>query len=204
MKLTHADSLNEGGLFMSKNSVILVEAALAAALAMVLSLLPDFASWFTPSFGAIPLIIFALRRGAKYGILSGLLWGLLHFLLAKVYYLSFSQVILEYLLAFLCMGFAGFMQAPFQQALNKGKKTKALSYAIIGAFIATLSRYICHYIAGFIFWGSYAPKGMSPFWYSFTVNGSAGLFTFLVVILVLLVLVPSQPQFFLPKTKNKS
>ncbi|WP_057490564.1 energy-coupled thiamine transporter ThiT [Streptococcus orisasini] len=187
---------------MTKNSVILVEAALAAALAMVLSLLPDFASWFTPSFGAIPLIIFSLRRGTKYGILSGLLWGLLHFLLAKVYYLALSQVILEYILAFLCMGLAGLVQNPFQQSLKKGDKSKALFYAIIGAFAATFTRYVCHYVAGFIFWGNYAPKGMSPFWYSFTVNGSAGLFTFLAVILVLLVLVPSQPQFFLPKKKN--
>ena len=41
---------------MSKNAVILVETALIAALAMVLSMIPDFASWFTPSFGAIPLV----------------------------------------------------------------------------------------------------------------------------------------------------
>ena len=83
---------------MSKNAVILVETALIAALAMVLSMIPDFASWFTPSFGAIPLVLFALRRGSKFGVLAGFLWGLLHFLLAKVYYLTLSQVFLEYIL----------------------------------------------------------------------------------------------------------
>ncbi|NLQ70516.1 energy-coupled thiamine transporter ThiT [Streptococcus mutans] len=188
--------------FMSKNAVILVETALIAALAMVLSMIPDFASWFTPSFGAIPLVLFALRRGNKFGVLAGFLWGLLHFLLAKVYYLTLSQVFLEYILAFFCMGLAGITKQPFQTALKNGNKLKALLFAILGAFIAIFTRYVCHYIAGFLFWGSYAPKGMSPFWYSFTVNGSAGLLTFLVVILILVFLVISQPQLFLPAEKK--
>lgn len=81
----------------SKNSQLsaLIETALVAALAMALSYIPDFASWFTPSFGAIPLVLFALRRGTKYGILAGLIWGLLHFILGKVWYLALSQVLLS-------------------------------------------------------------------------------------------------------------
>lgn len=44
---------------MSKNNntTCLIETAIFAALAMALSMIPDFASWFTPSFGAIPLIL---------------------------------------------------------------------------------------------------------------------------------------------------
>ena len=63
---------------MSKNNntTCLIETAIFAALAMALSMIPDFASWFTPSFGAIPLILFALRRGTKYGLFAGLIWGL--------------------------------------------------------------------------------------------------------------------------------
>ncbi|MCC9736877.1 energy-coupled thiamine transporter ThiT, partial [Streptococcus agalactiae] len=84
---------------MSKNNntTCLIETAIFAALAMALSMIPDFASWFTPSFGAIPLILFALRRGTKYGLFAGLIWGLLHFVLSKVYYLSLSQVFIEYI-----------------------------------------------------------------------------------------------------------
>ena len=100
------------------------------------------------------------------------------------------------------MGLAGITTQPFQTALKNGNKLKALLFAILGAFIAIFTRYVCHYIAGFLFWGSYAPKGMSPFWYSFTVNGSAGLLTFLVVILILVFLVISQPQLFLPAEKK--
>ena len=88
----------------SKNSQLsaLIETALVAAFAMALSYIPDFASWFTPSFGAVPVVLFALRRGPKYGTLAGLIWGLLHFILGKVWYLALSQVIIEYIITFIC------------------------------------------------------------------------------------------------------
>lgn len=157
----------------SKNSQLsaLIETALVAALAMALSYIPDFVSWFTPSFGAIPLVLFALRRGTKYGVLAGLIWGLLHFILGKVWYLALSQVLIEYILAFVSMGLAGIFTVPFQNALAKGNKGRALFYATGGAILAVFVRYFWHFVAGFIFWRSYAPKGMSPYWYSFTVNG---------------------------------
>lgn len=113
---------------MSKNLNALVEAAIFAALAMVLSFIPDFVNWFTPSFGAVPLVVFALRRGPKYGLLSGLLWGLMHFVLGKVYYLAFSQVLIEYILAFVSMGLAGIFHKPFQTAIrSKDTKTAIIS-----------------------------------------------------------------------------
>lgn len=59
---------------MSKNVCTLVEAAIFA-LAMALSFIPDFASWFTPSFGAVPLVLFGNLPRSKYGILAGLIWG---------------------------------------------------------------------------------------------------------------------------------
>ena len=112
----------------SKNSQLsaLIETALVAAFAMALSYIPDFASWFTPSFGAVPVVLFALRRGPKYGTLAGLIWGLLHFILGKVWYLALSQVIIEYIITFVSMGLAGFLSAPFQNALSKDNKGRAL------------------------------------------------------------------------------
>ena len=185
----------------SKNSQLsaLIETALVAAFAMALSYIPDFASWFTPSFGTVPVVLFALRRGPKYGTLAGLIWGLLHFILGKVWYLALSQVIIEYIIAFISMGLAGFLSAPFQNALYKDNKGRALIYSTIGATLAVFVRYFWHYVAGFIFWGSYAPKGMSPYWYSFTVNGTAGLLTLIFVILALAIIIPTQGKLFLVK-----
>ncbi|MEX2784305.1 energy-coupled thiamine transporter ThiT [Streptococcus sp. H49] len=184
---------------MSSKVNALIEAAVIAALAMALSLIPDFASWFTPSFGAVPLVLFSLRRGSKYGILAGLIWGLLHFILGRVYYLSLSQVLLEYILAFASMGLAGVLAAPLQKALRQKQSQKAFSLAFAAAFLAVSVRYFWHFLAGIIFWSSYAPKGMSPFYYSLLVNGSAGIITLLFVIISVLILLTVQSRFFLPE-----
>lgn len=193
--------VSEKEFFMSKNTNVkyLIEAAIFAALAMALSFIPDFAGWFSPSYGAIPLVIFSLRRGLKYGLLAGLIWGLLHFALGKVYYLSMSQVFIEYILAFISMGLAGIFSDSLVKTLRQQKKPFALLIALMATILAVGIRYLWHFIAGVIFWGSYAPKGMSAIWYSFTVNGTAGLLTLLVTLLVLLLILPTQPQFFDPR-----
>lgn len=175
----------------------LIEATVIAAFAMALSYIPDFASWFTPSFGAIPVILFALRRGTVYGMLSGLVWGLLHFILGKVWYLAISQVLIEYIFAFIAMGIAGIVSLPFQKALSKNNKKQALGYAIGGAILAIVVRYFFHFIAGVIFWGNYAPKGMSPYWYSLIVNGTAGGLTLIFVLVSLAIIIPLQDKLFL-------
>ncbi|AUO83498.1 Thiamine transporter [Streptococcus agalactiae] len=75
----------------------------------------------------------------------------------------------------------------------------ALSLALSGAILATFVRYVWHYIAGVIFWASYAPKGMSATLYSLSVNGTAGLLTLFFVVISIIILVISYPSFFLPK-----
>ena len=127
---------------MSKNLNALIEAAIFAALAMVLSFIPDFANWFSPSFGAIPLVLFALRRGTKYGLLAGLIWGLMHFILGKVYYLSLSQVLIEYILAFISMGLAGLLSANLQTAIRAHKTKKAWFIGLLASFLAVGVRYL--------------------------------------------------------------
>ena len=47
---------------MKRNVLIWVEVAIIAALAMVLSFVSKLAGWFSPSWGAIILVIFSLRR----------------------------------------------------------------------------------------------------------------------------------------------
>lgn len=185
---------------MSQNKRLssFIEAALIAALAMALSLIPDFASWFSPSFGAIPLVLFSIRRVLKFGLLAALIWGLLHFILGKVYYLTLSQVVIEYILAFLMMGLAGVFTKPYQSALKVNHKKAACFWITLASILAVSLRYFWHYIAGVIFWGSYAPKGMSPYLYSLSVNGIAGLFTLILLLIVSIIVTLKFPKVVLP------
>ena len=74
---------------MEKKYKVWIEGTLVAALAMVLSFIPlQIGSSFEISLGQIPLTLFALRRGWKAGILSGFIWGILHFPTGQVYYSS--------------------------------------------------------------------------------------------------------------------
>ena len=126
---------------MSVKRIAWVEGAIVAALAMALSFVPDFMGWFSPSFGAIVLVVFALRRGLYPALFSGLVWGVLHFPLGKVVYLSFSQVLLEYIVAFGVMGFAGLLYHQFQKAIRNDKQALAIFYIFISSFIGVGIRY---------------------------------------------------------------
>lgn len=173
---------------MFHQKIVAVEAAIIAALAMALSFIPDFMGWFTPSFGAIVLVVFALRRGLYPALLSGFLWGVLHFPLGKVAYLSISQVLLEYIVAFTALGLAGVCYKGFQKSLEEERHTVSILYVILASIIGVGVRYFWHFVAGFLFWGQYAPEGMSKYWYSFTVNGAAGLQTMVVTVVVAILL----------------
>ena len=77
---------------------------------------------------------------------------------------------------------------------NKGKK--ALVYIIIATFVGSFARYFCHFIAGIIFWGQYAPKGQSAVLYSLIVNGSTMIGSFILCTVLLILLFTTSPRLF--------
>ena len=87
--------------------LILLEGALMAAIATVLSAVVPTVEWFDISLGIIPIVIFSIRRGLKAGLLSGLLWGLLPILIGRASILTVTQGILEYPVANMVVGLAG-------------------------------------------------------------------------------------------------
>lgn len=112
---------------VSKRLLVLIECAIFAAIAMVLSFIPlDFGSSFSISLGMIPMYVIALRRGFFAAGFAGILWGLLHFLTGKAYILTWNQALIEYILAFAFVAFAGIFAKNVQAAL-KQKKYEASS-----------------------------------------------------------------------------
>lgn len=138
----------------NKRLIILLECAIFAAVAMVLSFIPlDIGSSFSISLGMIPMYVIAIRRGFWAAGFAGLLWGLLHFLTGKAYILMPSQAIIEYILAFSFIAFSGVFSKQVRSNLAANQLKKAIEWAWGTMIIGGLARYFWHYVAGVLFWG---------------------------------------------------
>lgn len=154
---------------------ILTECALMVALSAVLQIIPFFS---LPNGGSItlasmaPIVLAALRHGSKWGLLTAFACSLVQMLLGGIssppvetFGWFVLVVLLDYLLAFTCLGFAPLFARPF------GSNSKIAGPAA-GSVAVCLLRFICHYLSGIIIWGVYAPEGQPVWLYSLTYNGS--------------------------------
>ena len=171
--------------------IILTEGALITALALVLSFVPHSTGVSSIEFmyGLIPMAIFALRRGLKAGLMAGFVWGILDLVLrgfSNGGFLNPLQGIVEYPLAFRVVGLIGVGSVQVKQAIENGKNAIGLIlfYSSIGFF----AKYFCHFIAGGIYWGTYAPKGMNPWIYSLVINGGSFIANMIMLLVLVVVL----------------
>lgn len=180
-----------------------IEGTIVAAMAMVLSYIPiEIAnSGIDLSLGLVPIILYAYRRGAYAGISAGFIWGLLAIVLGSAMknFVSVFQILMEYPFAFAFSGLAGIFSNKIQAGLKQNHFKKVLIYVIFGSFLSVVSRWFWHFWAGVFIWGIYAPEGMSPYMYSFVLNGTSALLNSLYVGIVLSLLLKTTPRLFMPK-----
>lgn len=192
---------------MKKISLIaLIEAAFFAAFALVLDLLPSIklTPFVSISVAMVPIFILAFRWGFKVSFISGFLWGVLQIALGDFYFLTVIQFLIEYFIAFAFIGFAGLFYPIIQKHVHNHAKGKLVLWIVAATFVGSFARYVWHFIAGVIFWGSYAPKGMSPVWYSFIVNGGTMLGAAILCSIVLALLISSAPRLLIRKGTNST
>lgn len=145
---------------------MLCEGAIFVALAQVLSMLKI---WEMPwggsiTLGMLPIFLFAVRWGFKWGLVSGFAYGILQVMFDGGFAISWQSIIGDYLLAFTVLGVAG---------LCKGKE-KGIFW---GTILGSVARFLVHLIVGATVWAMYMPDeffGMtmtSPWIYSFLYNG---------------------------------
>ncbi|MDR2719559.1 MAG: energy-coupled thiamine transporter ThiT [Nitrososphaerota archaeon] len=157
-----------------KDPKILAEVAIFIALSTVLSIIKI---WHMPQGGSItlasmaPLLWLALRRGPKIGIFAGVVYGFVQ-LLIDPSIAHPMQVLLDYPLAFGCIGLAGFFR----------------NNPLAGATAAVAGRFVMHFISGIIFFAQYAPDGIHPWVYSLVYNSPYLLIELGIVSIVLLAL----------------
>jgi thiamine transporter len=132
---------------------------IAIALATILSYirlfqLPQGGS-ITP-FSMLFIVLIGYWFGPFEGIIAGITHGTLQ-LLIDGYVVHPAQLLLDYPLAFGALGLSGFFR--------KGQKS-----IIPGYIVGSTGRFICSFLSGWIFFGSYAWEGYSAVAYSFLYN----------------------------------
>jgi len=146
---------------IEKNSFstrIIAEIAIFAALSTALSFItfvvfPQGGSVTAGSM--VPMLWLSLRRGPKIGLFAGAVYGMVQLaVMPQIYYPL--QVVIDYPLAFGCLGLAGF----FKNRL------------LVGVGVSVTGRFLMHLISGAIFFAEFAPEGMNPWVYSTIYNGS--------------------------------
>ena len=146
---------------------MLCEAAIMVALAEILGMikighLPNGGS---VSLMMLPIIVFALRWGLGAGLLSGLVLGIVDFMLGGGIAIGWQSIIGDYVVACTLIGLAGL-----------GHK-KGVPGVIAGSVLGCLGRFLSVWVTGATLWGEYMPeeflglKMTNEWFYSFLYNG---------------------------------
>lgn len=184
---------------MSKNLRVWVEGTMMAALATALSFVPlQIGPSLSITVGGPVMILYCLRRGFVPGMVACFLWGILHIPMGNAAILTPLQGFLEYFIAFGFAGVAGLWAKPTQKAVKDGNRHKATVYIILASLAGNVARYFWHTIAGYYFWGQYAPEGWSAWFYSIVMNTASGLGTAVFSFFVLLVVLRTTAKLYTP------
>lgn len=173
----------------------LVLGSLCIAISFILSF---FKIMSMPQGGSVtlasmfPLIIYAFICGPSAGITAGVAYGFLQFL-QDAYAAHWISILLDYPVAFACLGLAGFVPSHI--------KSLEIKFAL-GAFLAVLGRLTMHVLSGAIFFAEYAPEGMNPWLYSIGYNGSFLVIEFSITLILGLILIKTPIYSTLKTTFN--
>ena len=172
---------------MKKTVSMLAEGGVCVALAVALSFVKIPIGLNFGGFGGsidlvmVPLVVFALRWGAGWGCLAGLVFGTIKFFLGGSA-IDIVSIIFDYSVAYAAVGLAGLLKG----ARGAGRPT--------GALIGCLARFVIHFISGFTVYARWMPEefmGMamtSKYVYSLLYNGTYMLPNTILCVLVIALL----------------
>lgn len=204
-----------------KNNVLrtLVEVALFAALGFGLDALQAglsrglFINGGSIGLAMVPVFIISYRRGLFPGILCGLILSLVQ-MLEGIYLVTgsdfalapFFQVLLDYVLGYTLVGFAGVFAKPYQNATSLKKK---ILYITLGVILGGMLKYASHVLSGGFFWlgsGDYSFLGVknSSWLYSFVYNGCYSIPNIIISLIIMILLARFYPQFLTTKNLNET
>ncbi len=137
---------------MKRNNevVALIETSIFVGIAVVLDII--FGAIYSFPFGGsigvamLPIFIISSRRGLKYGVVAGVMYGLIQTAI-KVYFLSVPQYLMDYIVTFAVVGLSGLIP-------NTLKSSTRFGLAILlGSFL----RLISASLTGIFYWKAFIP-----------------------------------------------
>ena len=151
----------------------MVECAMTIAIPTVLGNIPliHMPQGGTVTLGSmVPLMLVSLRHGPKWGLLTGIIHGVLQMLagfqnimMCTTLWAMVTCALLDYIIAFGGAGFTG--------PIAKRFKNRSLGVAV-AAVCSGLIRYACSFVSGILIWGAYAPEGTPVWFHSLWYNGA--------------------------------
>ncbi len=160
-----------GAIFFGKDkgSANQTKAIAYAGVCIALSFALSYVKLFSlPQGGSItlasmlPLIIYSYVFGARKGVFAGVIYGVLQCLQSPQIYQP-MQVLLDYPVAFACIGLAGVVK-------NFNFLKTPLVKFIFGASLACVGRYFAHFLSGYYVFSSWAMEGYTALSWSFIYN----------------------------------
>ena len=207
----------------SNNTIrILAEIAIFAAIAFGLDMLQAglFKGFFVNggSIGVamVPIFVIAYRRGLWPGLLCGLIVSVVQ-MLGGVYIIPgatysggmkviapFAQVMLDYVLAYTVVGFAGAFAKMYK---NKEEFSMKVIAIVAGTVLGGLLKYACHTLSGGLFWLdpsiNFLGVNGGTVWYSFFYNGLYCIPNIILAVIIMILIAIYYPQFLDPEAKPK-
>jgi len=178
MNHTRIRALTEGGIMV----------ALATALSYVkLFELPQGGS---VCIGMLPIFLYCVRWGLKDGLICGFAYGLLQLIFDGAYAWGWTSMLLDYLVAFAVLGFAG---------LFFRRENGVFAGTVLGCVL----RFIVHFISGVTIYRIYEPTELfnttytNPYLYSAAYNGSYVAIDMVLCLVIFAVLYKPLRKYFL-------
>ncbi|MEG0013142.1 MAG: energy-coupled thiamine transporter ThiT [Cellulosilyticaceae bacterium] len=183
---------NKNTSFKKMNTRVLVLGGMCIALSFILSF---FKLMRMPQGGSItlasmfPLALYAFVFGPVAGTIAGFAYGILDFI-QEAYAAHWISILLDYPLAYACLGIVGFIPMLFKRTTKKNVFFSSISFQFtLGLFIALSCRFFMHLLSGVVFFAEYAPEGMNPWAYSAGYNISFLSIEFIITSIIGIILI---------------
>ncbi|NLY87220.1 MAG: energy-coupled thiamine transporter ThiT [Clostridiales bacterium] len=152
----------------------LTTTALMVALGLILSQIKLFQmpqGGSVTLFSMLPIVLLGYLLGTRWGVLGGVIHGLLDLMFGG-FVIHPAQLVIDYIFAFALLGLSGLVR----------NKKHGLT---IGYIIGITGRYAMAVLSGVIFFGSYAPANFNALtwslWYNLTYIATEGILTIILI-----------------------